>query len=137
MYMRIVAMAGALFLALPAVASAQAAGMAEGARAYSNNCTRCHNVRPPAERTDLQWRIIVNHMRARANLTRTQAESVMVYLQAVNSPAQAMPSEASAEAAPADPAEKGEAGPTEPAEKEEAGGSGGGPGGGEPPGGAR
>lgn len=129
MYMRIVAMAGALLLAIPAVASAQAAGMVEGARVYSNNCTRCHNIRPPAERSDIQWRIIVNHMRARANLTATQAEWVMIYLQTVNGPIQAMPSEAAAEATPARPAETDRSGGSGSGSGEQPPGGGGGGGG--------
>jgi mono/diheme cytochrome c family protein len=58
----------------------------EGAVIYSTNCTRCHNARSSTERTDAQWRVIVGHMRVRANMTRGQAEAVLAYLQATNLP---------------------------------------------------
>jgi mono/diheme cytochrome c family protein len=58
----------------------------EGAVIYSTNCARCHNARSSTERTDAQWRVIVAHMRVRANMTRSQAEAVLAYLQATNLP---------------------------------------------------
>ena len=58
--------------------------IAEGARVWANNCTRCHNARSPMERNDREWATIVAHMRARANLTRTEARLVKVYLQMIN-----------------------------------------------------
>lgn len=60
--------------------------VAEGARGWSQNCTRCHNARSPLERNDADWAIIVGHMRARANLTKRQATAIATYLQAVNHP---------------------------------------------------
>ncbi len=72
---------------IPTGASGQdAAKIAEGARGWSQNCTRCHNARSPLERNDSDWAIIVGHMRARANLTKRQATAIAVYLQAVNRP---------------------------------------------------
>lgn len=58
--------------------------MAEGARVFANNCGRCHNLRASTERVDAQWDIIVAHMRARANLTRSEAEAVKIFLQMTN-----------------------------------------------------
>lgn len=58
--------------------------MAAGARVFSNNCGRCHNLRASTERTDQQWNVIVAHMRARANLTRSEAEAVRIFLQMTN-----------------------------------------------------
>ena len=58
--------------------------IAEGAMLYSANCGRCHNMRSSAERTDAQWRVIVSHMRARANLSRSEAEALRAFLQATN-----------------------------------------------------
>ena len=60
------------------------AEIAEGERMWANNCTRCHNARSPMERNDREWATIVAHMRARANLTRTEARQVAVYLQTMN-----------------------------------------------------
>ncbi len=72
---------------LPSGASAQdPATIADGARAWSQNCTRCHNARSPLERSDGDWAIIVGHMRARAGLTKKQAHAITVYLQVINRP---------------------------------------------------
>lgn len=78
---------GISLLALPAGVSGQdPAKVAEGARTWAQNCTRCHNARSPLERNDSDWAIIVGHMRARANLTKRQATMVTIYLQTVNRP---------------------------------------------------
>lgn len=58
--------------------------IARGAQLYSYNCGRCHNMRPSSERSDAEWSVIVSHMRARGNLTRTEAEALAVFLQATN-----------------------------------------------------
>ena len=58
--------------------------VAEGARLWANNCVRCHNARSPLERNDREWLTIVNHMRARANLTKTESAAITAYLQMVN-----------------------------------------------------
>ncbi len=55
-----------------------------GARAWEQNCARCHNYRRPRERSDGEWRIIVHHMRVRANLTAREAEVILRFLQAAN-----------------------------------------------------
>lgn len=84
MHARILLLGGLLMFVLPATSSAQQSLIADGARVYGQNCTRCHNVRPPAERSDGEWKLIVMHMRARANLTRTQADAVAAYLTELN-----------------------------------------------------
>ncbi|MEX0599749.1 MAG: hypothetical protein WD423_06830 [Rhodothermales bacterium] len=56
----------------------------DGARYWSQNCTRCHNARSPLERTDREWVTIVQHMRARGNLTRTEAVAVSAFLKSSN-----------------------------------------------------
>lgn len=72
---------------LPGRGDAQgAAAVAEGAKLYGQNCVRCHSARSPMERTDREWVTIVNHMRARANLTRSQARALAVFLQQTNAP---------------------------------------------------
>lgn len=58
--------------------------VAEGARLWANNCTRCHNARSPLERNDREWLTIMNHMRARANLTKTESAAITAYLQMIN-----------------------------------------------------
>ncbi len=61
----------------------------QGAELFSRTCQRCHNPRGPAERTDREWVIIMQHMQTRANLTRNQAELVRDFLLASNDAAQA------------------------------------------------
>lgn len=58
----------------------------KGATLWANNCTRCHNARSPMERNDRGWVTVVQHMRARANLTKSEARAITAYLQAVNRP---------------------------------------------------
>lgn len=78
---------GVALILLPEQATAQSPkDIADGARVWANNCTRCHNARSPMERTDRQWVTIIAHMRARANLTRSEAHAVSAYLQAINTP---------------------------------------------------
>jgi hypothetical protein len=74
---------GVALLLLPTATAAQQMG-AEGVRLWSQNCGRCHNFRPAAERTDREWVTIMAHMRARANLTRSTAEEILAFLQSTN-----------------------------------------------------
>ena len=53
----------------------------EGARVWSGTCPRCHSRRQAPEFTAEQWPIIVNHMRTRADLTRSEAQAVAAFLQ--------------------------------------------------------
>ena len=58
--------------------------ISEGAKAWAKNCTRCHNARSPLERNDRDWATISAHMRARANLTKTETRMIVAYLQMMN-----------------------------------------------------
>lgn len=62
------------------------AAVAEGAKLYGQNCMRCHSARSPTERNDREWVTIVNHMRARANMRKSEAQAMVAYLQATNTP---------------------------------------------------
>jgi hypothetical protein len=53
-----------------------------GVELWSENCARCHNMRPPEEFSGQQWEIIVHHMRLRANLTGEEAREITKILQA-------------------------------------------------------
>lgn len=55
-----------------------------GADLYGATCARCHAERPPVERSDKHWKIVMGHMRVRANLTAEEAEKILEYLQASN-----------------------------------------------------
>ncbi len=56
----------------------------DGARAWAQNCMRCHNIRDPQERSDREWEIIVHHMRVRANLTAVEHRLILEFLKAAN-----------------------------------------------------
>ena len=77
-----------VLLLLPSSASGQQdpARIGAGAGVYAANCGRCHTARPGAEHSDADWVPIVMHMRARANLSKTQAAAVLAFLQATNAP---------------------------------------------------
>ena len=55
-----------------------------GAEVYSANCGKCHSERYPSERTDDEWKVIVNHMRVIAGMTAKEAKLVLQYLQENN-----------------------------------------------------
>lgn len=94
----------AALLAWPGSAAGQDVTMAaQGAKVWAQNCVRCHNVRPSDERTDAEWRIIVNHMRARANLTKTQARVVTAFMQQTNTPVAAPAPDPAPATAPVEP----------------------------------
>ncbi len=60
--------------------------LADGASLWANNCMRCHNPRPLMERNDREWKTVADHMRVRANLTRTEARLITFFLQTMNIP---------------------------------------------------
>lgn len=51
-----------------------------GAELWSMTCAHCHNLRSAQEFTAVQWPVIVNHMRTRANLSKADAEAIADYL---------------------------------------------------------
>jgi nitrate/TMAO reductase-like tetraheme cytochrome c subunit len=51
-----------------------------GEELWSNNCMRCHNIRPPAMYSDAQWDVIVHHMRLRANITGQEQRAIVEFL---------------------------------------------------------
>ncbi len=55
-----------------------------GAQLWAENCIRCHNYRPPRERSDRGWEIIVHHMRVRANLTAVEHRLILAFLKSAN-----------------------------------------------------
>lgn len=74
-----------VLLAGPSVL-AEEADMTRGARLYSDNCARCHNLRPPSEHDDRDWPTVVTHMRIVAGLPGDQARAILAFLQANNNP---------------------------------------------------
>jgi len=55
--------------------------MARGAKAWSDNCMRCHNLRDANELRDDQWITTVFHMRVRAGLTGQETRDILTFLQ--------------------------------------------------------
>lgn len=51
-----------------------------GEQLWSNNCQRCHNLRPPQMYSPAQWQVIVHHMRVRANLTGGDQRAILDFL---------------------------------------------------------
>jgi hypothetical protein len=51
-----------------------------GEELWSNNCLRCHNIRPPTMYSDAQWDVIVHHMRLRANITGQEQRAIVAFL---------------------------------------------------------
>ncbi|GIX17469.1 MAG: hypothetical protein KatS3mg119_1655 [Rhodothalassiaceae bacterium] len=58
--------------------------VARGAKAWAENCGRCHNIRDPKEFNDEIWEVSVTHMRIRANLPGKMAEDIKAFLKASN-----------------------------------------------------
>ncbi len=81
--------AASMFVALPTFAAdddakTDPAQLARGAKAWSDNCGRCHNLRAPKELTDEEWDVSVTHMRVRANLPGDLADDIIEFLKASN-----------------------------------------------------
>lgn len=55
-----------------------------GAQLWAENCSRCHNIRPPESFSDAQWQTVVHHMRLRADLTGEEARSILDFLKSSN-----------------------------------------------------
>ena len=51
-----------------------------GEQLWSNNCLRCHNIRPPTMYGNAQWDVIVHHMRLRANITGQEQLAIVEFL---------------------------------------------------------
>ena len=51
-----------------------------GEELWSNNCLRCHNIRPPTMYGNAQWDVIVHHMRVRANITGQEQRAIVEFL---------------------------------------------------------
>ena len=67
--------AGALF-----AAPAGEGDPVNGAKVWADTCVRCHNVRPPSNLSERAWRISMQHMRVRANLTGKEARDTLAFI---------------------------------------------------------
>lgn len=86
--MKILGIGLALGLVQPTIRAAEQqpgpAAFARGAKAWAQNCARCHNMRDPKEFRDDLWRPIVAHMRVRAGLTGQESRDILLFLQRSN-----------------------------------------------------
>ena len=74
----------ALVLALFTGCATQRGGQASsasGEKLWSQNCRRCHNQFSPDTFSPSQWDVVATHMRVRANLTATEHEKILKFLQ--------------------------------------------------------
>jgi len=55
-----------------------------GAQLWGENCRRCHTTPPPNMYNDDQWKAIVTHMQVRANISKTEADKIIEFLQNSN-----------------------------------------------------
>lgn len=58
--------------------------LAKGAKAWADNCNRCHNLRGSSELRDDQWITTTYHMRIRAGLTGQETRDILTFLQSTN-----------------------------------------------------
>lgn len=58
-----------------------AANPPTGQQLWSQNCSRCHNLRSPASYNAAQWEVVALHMRVRANLTANEHRAILEFLQ--------------------------------------------------------
>ena len=75
--------------AAPTAAAAPAppsdmAAFGRGAKAWAENCSRCHSMHDPKDYSDRQWKVITTHMRLRAGLDGKQVRDIAVFLQGSN-----------------------------------------------------
>lgn len=62
----------------------------KGAKAWAENCVRCHNMRDPKDLRDDQWITTAFHMRVRAGLTGQKTRDILTFLQESNNPPRPM-----------------------------------------------
>jgi nitrate/TMAO reductase-like tetraheme cytochrome c subunit len=60
--------------------SADSSMQLSGEELWSNNCQRCHNIRPPTMYSNAQWDVIVHQMRVRANITGSEQRAIVEFL---------------------------------------------------------
>lgn len=60
------------------------AAFARGAKAWADNCSRCHRMRDPKELSDDQWKVSLTHMRLRAGLDGADVRDIEAFLTGSN-----------------------------------------------------
>ena len=54
--------------------------IARGAKAWAENCNRCHNMRAISELSPAEWKVSVMHMRVRAGLPGRMTRDILAFL---------------------------------------------------------
>lgn len=67
-----------------AVPEADPEAFSRGAKAWAENCVRCHSLHDPKDLTDRQWKVVMTHMRLRAGLDGKQVRDITLFLQGSN-----------------------------------------------------
>ena len=68
----------------------------KGAKAWADNCARCHNIRGGEDLRDDQWITTMFHMRVRGGLTGQETRDILTFLRESNSTYKPQPKTASA-----------------------------------------
>jgi cytochrome c5 len=76
-----------------------------GAKAWAENCTRCHNMRSPSDLRDDQWVTTAFHMRVRGGLTGQETRDILTFLQSSNAKIETPSNASTMTALPTDSAE--------------------------------
>lgn len=91
--MQRIILAALMAIALGFAASAEAAEgvkkpdpmqFARGAKAWAENCNRCHNVREPKELSDWEWEVTMSHMAKLGNIPQNVARDIEAFLKGSN-----------------------------------------------------
>ncbi len=69
-----------------------------GAKAWAENCDRCHNMRPIGDLRPEEWFVVVQHMRVRAGLPGALADDIRAFLTSSSGGAAVAPGAAAAPA---------------------------------------
>jgi hypothetical protein len=51
-----------------------------GAQLWSAHCQRCHRMRDPSDLDHDGWKVVMLHMRVRANLTAAETHEILAFL---------------------------------------------------------
>jgi cytochrome c5 len=65
-------------------AAAQADSGLSGSQLWGQMCGLCHNAPSPKDHSDMQWEVIVMHMRVQARLTGEEERKIVQFLKASN-----------------------------------------------------
>lgn len=60
------------------------AQIGRGAKAWAEQCNRCHNLRNIKDQSDGEWSVSVTHMRVRGNIPGQMARDIEAFLKASN-----------------------------------------------------